>query len=477
MQRIRTALTTIEPGSTSHKAQDAPDILSIYPVVGHDNALSFDRPLVIGNRGMGKSFWAAVLSHQPARERAAVLYPRARLQGLTVRLGFHESAGKTQGDIAPSQRALLAFKQRNVPAEAVWSGVLLHALSDAGLLAPTDVDTAVALVMQEPLTYELRLREADAILGSRGERFLLLFDALDRLSREWNVIRNYSRELLRLALDLSGFANIRAKIFMRSDQFGDQTLMNFQDASKLKTAAVRLDWARYDLYGLLFSHIWNDSYGGGEFRELVAKITRFKMQSEMPTILRDDEPIQARIFSKLAGEFMGTDHRRGRTYSWLHQHLADAFDQTSPRSFLLAVRTAAEKATRGTTAIDYNGIKEGVVVASTGRVDELGEDNPWIKLALQDLAELEVPCAPSVFVSRWRLRKTVGRIESELAHSDRPGPLTFESTASREEALLLSLIQLGVVERRTSDKINMPDLFRVAARIKRRGGVRPPSRA
>jgi len=39
------------------------------------------------------------------------------------------------------------------------------------------------------------------------------------------------------------------------------------------------------------------------------------------------------------------------------------------------------------------------------------------------------------------------------------------------------LKSIGVVEERSAERINMPDLFRVAAEIKRKGGVRPPSEA
>ena len=106
MRNIRTALASIDVGTTAHQAQDQPGIAAIYPVRGHDSALSYERSLVVGNRGMGKSFWAAVLSHSETRTRAEHLYPRARLGRLSVRLGFHEAAGKIADDIAPSAKEL-----------------------------------------------------------------------------------------------------------------------------------------------------------------------------------------------------------------------------------------------------------------------------------------------------------------------------------------------------------------------------------
>jgi hypothetical protein len=386
MNSIRDALGSIDPGSTAHKAQDEPGIQSIYPVLGHDSALTFERPLVVGNRGMGKSFWAAVLSHNETRRRAAELYPRARLTQLHVRLGSHEAAGKQMNDVAPSQKELSVLLDRGVSAELIWQGVLLRALHGVcNVPAYSDLESAIESINNDPLGFERILRESDFALQQRGERFLILFDALDRLAREWSVIRDLSRELLRMALELSGYRAIRAKIFMRSDQFGDGRLFDFQDASKLKTGVVKLEWNRADLYGLLFTRIWRDEQAHSEFERIVNRVQRVGSNlNDLPDFLRADERKQAEVFSLIAGEFMGTDRRRGRAYSWLHQHLADAFGQTSPRSFLVAVgKAATRRGSVSNTAIDYFGIKEGVIEASRGRVDELKEDNIWIGEALE----------------------------------------------------------------------------------------------
>jgi hypothetical protein len=481
MQQIRFALASLDPGSVAHQAQDEPAEATIYPVRGHDSALTFDRPLVVGNRGMGKSFWAAVLSHQEGRKRASELYPRARLDGLQVALGFHEAAGKRSGDLAPSQREVAELLRQKKTAETIWHGVLLRALAGTGPVPQFDnLQASIAVIEHEPLKYEQWLREADNALQGGNKRFLLLFDALDRLSNDWHIIRNLTRELLRLSLDLTGYRAIRAKIFMRSDQYSDGSLFDFQDASKIKIGAVKLEWKRADLYGFLFTQILNNAAAACEFEAIILKAAKLKVFSDdLRQRLREDEILQADIFSQIAGQFMGTDRRRGRTYTWLHQHLADAFEQTSPRSFVLAVNRAATSGQApAKTAIDYNGIKEGVVAASRLRVDELKEDNIWIGQALDDLVDLEVPCDPKSFIQRWKARETVRRVEAMLKDSERPGPLAFEDKGlSREKALLQSLIALGVVEERAQDRVNMPDLCRVAARIKRRGGVKPPARS
>lgn len=55
-------------------------------------------------------------------------------------------------------------------------------------------------------------------------------------------------------------------------------------------------------------------------------------------------------------------------------------------------------------------------------------------------------------------------------------PITFarETSVSHEQALLDALMTLRVAElRETTNKINVPDVYRVAAKIGRRGGVPP----
>jgi hypothetical protein len=178
----------------------------------------------------------------------------------------------------------------------------------------------------------------------------------------------------------------------------------------------------------------------------------------------------------LAGEYMGTDKRRGRTYTWVIDHLADAFGETTPRSFLVTLQRAANTRTKPTTTVvDHYGIREGVQAASQVRVEQLKEDYPWVPRVLEDLEGLEVPCTPSMFTRRWDDRATANSIEAITTDSQRAGPIELENrSGDREAALLESLKNIGVIEERSENRINMPDIFRVAAKIKRRGGVRPP---
>jgi hypothetical protein len=75
----------------------------------------------------------------------------------------------------------------------------------------------------------------------------------------------------------------------------------------------------------------------------------------------------------------------------------------------------------------------------------------------------------------WVERSTVNQVRANSDLNNQLLPLELERSRSDPEgALLLALKNIGVVEYRNESRINMPDIFRVAAGIKRRGGVRPP---
>jgi hypothetical protein len=472
LRKIREALAELNPGAASHQAGIAPDPAIIFTPPSHANALDPDRVLVIGNRGVGKSFWSAVLVHSETRTRVAKEYPRLRLDKLDAVLGFYEDAGKDEGP-APSQAVLRQLLTITTQPEEIWRAVLLKALSEkCSFELPSSLQEIITWSAANIEKTESLLREADQNLQKADKTFLIVFDALDRLGRDWNTISKLSEGLLRFALDVRGFKAIRAKIFMRTDQANDDSLFRFADASKIRADSVKLVWQRTELFGLLY----NQLLFHGSASDALKNIAPNSGHRDIVEYFLNEEEFQESVFYVIAGEFMGAGAKRGRTYSWLFDHLADAFGETSPRSFLTALQRAANHRPAPTdTAIDHNGIRSGVQYASEIRVAQLKEDYDWIDSVLQALEELEVPCDPGVFKKRWLERKTVARVR---AHSDTENnllPLELERSKSDPEgALLLALSNIGVVEFRSENRINMPDIFRVAAGIKRRGGVRPP---
>jgi hypothetical protein len=109
---------------------------------------------------------------------------------------------------------------------------------------------------------------------------------------------------------------------------------------------------------------------------------------------------------------MGTNAQKGRTYTWLHKHLAGAHGRVSPRTFLQAVRQAAEY--RGPInspfAISPAGLRSGIQSASDVRVAQLREEYNWIDAVLVPLADQQVPCRAEQLYERWADAETVAVI-------------------------------------------------------------------
>ncbi|WP_455928707.1 hypothetical protein [Pseudomonas fluorescens] len=471
---LRKVLSDLDPKSSSTAAKPLP-VDQIYTPKTHRDALDIDRPLIVGNRGTGKSVWSGALADKMTRTAIASQYQYPELNNTEVVLGFHESAGKVGGDIAPSARTLSALLKSGAEPEVIWTAVLLQAVSSiTKSRLPKSLADLVSWIEKNPEKCEERLRKADDHFTRSGKKFLLVFDALDRLGSSWHDIRPLTNGVLRLTLGMQGFESMRAKVFMRTDQFKDNIIFNFPDASKVKAARVDLSWHSTELYGLLFKLLIKNKKSfpvlDRLYRELTTKSIRAYTDISTP---EEQKP----IFNSIAGEYMGSDHRRGRTYTWIIDHLADAFRETTPRSFLVTLQRAANVRQKPIdTVIDHHGIREGVQSASGIRVDQLLEDYTWISCALDDLEGLEVPCPPDSFVKRWKERSTIKIISDLTKTTNLPGPVELESKiASKENLLLESLVNIGVVEIRSELKINMPDIFRVAAKIKRRGGVKPPT--
>lgn len=445
----------------------------------HARALDPQTVLVVGNRGMGKSFWANVLAREETRSAVARAYHRG-LEGVEARFVFASGEGGESG----ISRAEIESVGSDVPAETIWrAAVLPEVAPKAGL--PRALRERVEWIRSHPEGQREVLLEADRALVQRGRRLVLLFDALDQLAGSWPEIQRLTEGLLKLALALQSYRAIRIKIFMRLDQFESPELFRFPDASKIQTGHVRLSWPSVELYGLLFFELLRRV--GDPFLELCASLginVAWKHDLlDVPFDLLEAPQDQAKVFHAIAGPFMGKNEKRGFPYTWLPVHLADAHGEVAPRTFLHALRGAAlHVPAPGDRAIDYLGIQDGVRNASEQRLRELEEDYPWVSKALEPLRGLQVPSEPEAILGRWREGRTLKTLrEIRERHGSVKAPLGIDLEAPPDvgrslEVLLDNLRAIGVMELRTTGKIDIPDIFRVKAGILRKGGVTPQQR-
>ncbi len=446
-----------------------------YVPTRHVQALALDRPLVVGIRGAGKSVWWNALQDQDLRRVAATWLRDDSLDRLDVQAGFGRDPNI---DAYPDADTLAALLAGDAAPVHVWRAVVArHTWEDD--TPPRRLETwreRVAWVAANPEDVARGFQRRDAALRAAGRRQLVLFDTLERTARKWPDVLALLRGLLEVLLDFRGYRALRVKAFVRPDMLKDPSVTAFPEASKLTGGLVELRWGREDLYGLLFQRLGNESRQGASFRRECEQRgsgpwTAHDAIHAVPPALRDDAARQTAVFHALAGKWMGTDHRRGFPYSWLPGHLADALEQVSPRSFLAALRAAADTTpTEHVFALHYDAIKRGVQRASRIRVEEVAEDFVWIGEVMEPLHGQVVPCEFREVRKAWKQGRVVEQVGRLAAQEARLPPRQMERG---EEGLLDDLIEIGLFSRMRDERLNMPDVYRVAFGLGRRGGVKP----
>lgn len=473
LSTIREAMLQALPVDTSYSG-GAPPQEHLYVPPTHLKALRPECQLVVGTRGVGKSVWTAALHDQVLRQRLGSSIPQ--LDRAEIRIGFAE---RPEPSHYPDAETFVYLMQSGGDPYTVWRTVITRWVAELiGKRIPDGSwQESVDWAKGNPEEIANIMAFASERLGEEKRDGIILFDALDRLSNDWHTMDRIVRDLLRVALWLKPYPRISAKIFLREDQL-ERTVTDFPDASKLLATKAELSWARHDLHGLLWQYLLNGPDEHGEImRGLYIRTLGTEPKQDDGRFLPNDEvkrdtAAQRALFEALAGPWMGRDRRRGVPYIWTVGHLADGQGRTSPRSFIAAIRQAAEDTMERYPdhryALHYESIKRGVQKASEIRVNELAEDYPWVRAVLTPLKGLTVPVGFESIQHRWKEVYPGGIQEANMG--DRLPPQHAERGWS---GLREDLLTLGVFEERKDGRIDMPDLYRVGFGLGRRGGVKP----
>ena len=463
---LREALLAL-PEGTSHGG-GPPSPAHVYLPPSHVKALNPDVQLVTGMRGAGKTFWWSALQDGAVRRVVgrAVKWPPLN-ENTDVRTGFGPAPAPDEYPGPEDLRKLMA----GFEPKTVWRTVLAWQLTHDEDHALRDCASWVArtrYVAENPDAVDRVLQERDAELDWKGVHLLVLFDALDRCADDWKAMYHAIRGLLQLALDLRSYKRLRMKVFLRSDQADPAQISDFPDASKVLYSAVNLNWPRRELYGLLWHCLGNGPkgetlrafLGGGDWP---AASTEGPRAFSVPRALVLDDDLQRETFHRIAGPTMGANRRRGRPYTWVANHLEDTEKRLSPRSFLAALRTAADDTAcrhpEHEYALHYDSIKRGVQAASKIRVMELQEDYPWVHQAMSALAGMVVPLAFEEVAQRWRSRGVLAELSRQVEQNEvKLPPRRLDKGAT---GVRLDLESLGVLQRLLDDRVNIRDVYRV----------------
>jgi hypothetical protein len=476
---IRRGLASLDASSAhaaSGEGRAKPE--EIFAPEQHAGALDPNAIIVLGARGAGKSFWAGVLGDDQTRRAASEAYPNLGLEKLFVRFGF-----TGMGNDGSVSRATIDAQVPNGSetrlAPLFWRCVVLRALQSTG--KPNATLPTIGSMMtkySDPEDWERDCEVADRLVTKGGKKVLVVFDALDSIAMEWERLRLLTDALLEVAWSSRGYRALRLKLFLRPDQMRDLGL-RFVELPKLLAGATNLEWKGADLYGMLFSRL-----GGLEGARVKTAFLHLLQNESVPppprTLKRlrtwplaNDRRTQRRVFRRLAGSYMGRSHKKGRTYDWPIKHLADGHGEVTPRSFLtLMIEAARYSPAPIGQAISAEGIRHGLREASKVRVNQLDLEFPWVKRVLAPLAGLQVPCEEGR-TDRWAETETIESVLRRAMRSEFLPPFNPGAEGSPDAKLRATLVRIGVLMLRSDGRFDMPDLFRVAARLLKKGGVTP----
>jgi hypothetical protein len=124
-------------------------------------------------------------------------------------------------------------------------------------------------------------------------------------------------------------------------------------------------------------------------------------------------------------------------------------------------------------ALHYRAIQTGVQEASRIRVKEITqEDYPWVEPLMEPLkSKITVPCPVEDVLKLWKQAGTLKTIEGITRQRDvKLLPPHFQEGPT---GVLRDLKDLGVLDYIWDGRIQMPDVYRIAFGLGRRGGVKP----
>lgn len=442
-------------------------------------ALDPGTPVVVGSRGTGKSFWAGVLGQDETRLAAGRAYPTLGLEKLIVKFGFTGTIG---GPFGVSTDHLNSFvtEDSSSMAKAFWWATIIRAI--VGITSSPPKFSEISGTASDVEAREDLLLECEQSLSAQGKTLLIVYDALDAVAITWARRRLLTEALLEVVWAMRAYRSIKLKLFLRPDQIDDDAL-RFIELPKLRTGAVRLLWSGTDLYGLLFARLalTQDQQAKMAFGRLlialgIAVPDREDILSRTWSLCEDPEE-QAKVMATLAGPYMAdgvNGYKKGKTYEWPVKHLGDAFNEVTPRSFLgLMVAAAQYGGQPQGRALQPDGIRHGLRAASKTRVDQLHQEFHWIKGVLAPLAGLLLPQDESEVYKAWKKTNTIKQVMVDAEKNKYLPPFDTNSARPSESDLFEALKRIGVMFRRKDDRLDMPDLFRVAAKLLKKGATAP----
>lgn len=477
-RELRQFLTALGAGQ-AERERDEDFGPRFHPVLEHIRALDRDVVLVVGERGAGKSaLFSAIFQHGllPALERHA---PNVRLPGGTpnwIPHSIHRDFPDAEG-----LRSCL-FVEGPERGIKLWFAYLVRALKEhleegateslrriwaCSGSDPERVLEAFEAAQREPL---IALEHLDEELERENRWIFVGYDELDTLGLyDWQVMQRSLEGLIGFWAAYSRrWRRIRAKLFLRTDLFRRHARFGGADLPKLATNRVDLVWSDRNLHAMLLKRIANSDSQLLDYCRS-SKIQFTEEDPDLGYIPKLDSAEKARPFiERLVGQFMGASSSKGRTFTWILDHLRDAHDHVIPRNLVrlieyAALKEQANQKARSPQLLHPTALRQALEDVSKDYILQGVSEWPWLEGVRERLRGQLMPMPirqlRDSFAATWEDSWGIASASSRPPVSD-PG------------AMVDYLLELGVLRRRTGDRIDVPDIYLYGLQLRRKGGVR-----
>lgn len=477
-KEILRALTDLGYGqseSESHEIRSR----RFHPIRQHLNALREEVALIVGDRGVGKSALFKATTHDSLYEPLQKKFKDLKLPPKVTWLVGYEG-GKEFADAESRKQVFKVMEE----ASQVWYAYLVRLLSQVpGYDALTAFKKLAAISTARPRDIlnafdpqnshpAEAMDELDTKLKSEGRWLFVSYDELDTLGGfDWDAQAVGVRGLLAFWTQYARrWERIRPKIFLRSDLFRRYANVAGADLAKLAASRVELIWSRTDLLAMLTTRMLNSSKMLHEY--CIKKKIRYDslLGAPKPSYYATDEKEGAfqQVIEGIFGEYMGEGPKKGKTFSWLFDHLGDSNRRITPRNLVRLIEISAEmeqsfRHARHPRIIHYSSLRTALNRVSDHHVKSALDEWPWLEGLEKRLQRLgEVPwmlpdlkrALKADWLDSWSSKKAVKPPES--------GPDEFVEY----------LLEVGIIRFRSDKKFDVTDLYLHGLGLKRRGGVK-----
>ncbi len=345
-----------------------------------EDIFNFDKILIIGNKGTGKSYLYRALKYSSIVQE---LQKRANKIGINYE--FMHLIDSQDNKFIDTE--LLTGQEGSFGTDKfyhrfwilyVWNAIMLEAENRLGYkstlaaILPIRNDETTATFFRNTIqdddkiiAIEQDLYALDSFLKEIGNErnLIVIFDQLDEIVKpnKWSqriapLINFWKR---------APYSRIHPKIFIRRDLF--RRIGNVTNINDLANKAIDIEWSQEELFAYFFKLLFSTSRE--EFLQLmslyndtpsaVLKQIRKKSQEQIPLEAGLLKPCVQTFFGKYAGR--NNQPNFGESYDWIYNNLKNADDTLSLRPFVDWLRFAVEKAVndhgknkRGKPALDQN---------------------------------------------------------------------------------------------------------------------------